>query len=138
MSDVLGPINFGDARSQPFMGMSQTEGHKQHYSEATAQQIDQEVHAIIERNFKLAQKILAEKKQSLIRLAEALVLWETLDGQQVEDIVAGRDIGSPVIVSPKQVSGSGRKKTRKKAKKSGTKVGSKIDPPVDIDDGVTA
>ena len=134
MSDVLGPINFGDARSQPFMGMSQTEGYKQHYSEATAQQIDQEVHAIIERNFKLAQKILEEKKQSLIWLAEALVLWETLDGQQVEDIVAGRDIGSPVIASPKKASGSRRKKT----KKSGDKVSSKVDPPVDIDDGVTA
>ena len=136
MSDVLGPINFGDARSQPFMGMSQTEGHKQHYSEATAQQIDQEVHAIIERNFKLAQKILAEKKQSLVWLAEALVLWETLDGQQVTDIVEGRDIGSPVIASPKQA--IGRKKTRKKTKKSGDKVSSKLDPPVDIDDGVTA
>ena len=95
MSEELGPINFGESRSQPFVGMAQTDSHKQ-YSEATAERIDREVQTVIERNFKVAQKILEENKDALIRLAEALIVWETLDGQQVKDIVAGKDIGSPI------------------------------------------
>ena len=96
MSDNLGPINFGDSRSQPFIGMSQTEGNKQ-YSEATAERIDQEVHGLVDRNFKVAEEILKKQKEALIRLAEALIVWETLDGQQVKDIVAGEDIGAPPV-----------------------------------------
>lgn len=140
MSDVLGPINFGDSRSQPFIGMSQTEGHK-HYSEATAERIDQEVHSIIESNFKLAKKTLEKNKKALVRLAEALIIWETLDAQQVKDIVAGKDIGAPIEPSnPQDDNDSSTQATdsKTKANKKGSDQDSNAATPVDLDDGVIA
>ena len=132
MSEVLGPINFGDSRTQPFVGMGQMDGHKQ-YSEATAERIDQEVHRLIERNFKVAQKILKDSKDTLIRLAEALILWETLDAQQVKDIVAGRDIGTPAIGVPPDEGNEGDGRQKKEGDdKEGDLTG------VSLDDGVTA
>ena len=136
MSDVLGPINFGDSRSQPFVGMAQTEGHK-HYSEATAERIDQEVHSLIERNFKLAQNILKENKEGLILLAEALILWETLDAEQVKDIVAGKDIGLPVGPSNPEGHGGSQSKTVEDKKKKEKQDLDKV-APMDLDDGVIA
>ena len=94
MSDVLGPINFGDTRTQPFAGMPGV-GENTSYSEATAEAIDKEVKGIIDRNFKVAQKILEDHKDALVRLSEALIIWETLDADQVKKIVAGEDIGIP-------------------------------------------
>ena len=131
MSDVLGPINFGDTRSQPFLGMGQMEGQKC-YSEATAKQIDQEVSSLIERNFKLAKKILKDNKENLVRLAETLLLWETLDAQQVKDIVAGKDIGVPVEpVDPEDHGDSKPHTVETKEEKDLDKIG-----PVNLDDGV--
>ena len=131
MSDVLGPINFGDTRSQPFVGMGQLEGQKS-YSEATAKQIDQEVSSLIERNFKLAKKILTDNKENLVRLGETLILWETLDAQQVKDIVAGKDIGVPVgPVDPEDHGDSQPHTVETKEEKDLDKIA-----PVNLDDGV--
>ncbi len=95
MSEKLGPINFSDSRSQPFAGYSAGMGEKTHISDSTSEIIDQEVKSIIDRNFELAKKILEENKDALIRLSEALIVWETLDADQVKRIVAGEDIGAP-------------------------------------------
>ena len=129
MSEDLGPINFGDSRSQPFMGMAHTEGNKQ-YSEATAERIDQEVHRLIESNFKAAENILKKNKETLVRLAENLIIWETLDGQQVKDIVAGKDIGQPI--GP--VESSSDPESSSKEDKEGDDLGTAVD----LDDGVIA
>ncbi len=51
---------------------------------------------IINRNYHMAKNILLEKKEALIRLAEALIVWETLDRTQIDRILAGEEIGIPL------------------------------------------
>lgn len=117
MSKKLGPRNYGrPAGMSPFggPGMNSVE-----YSENTAQEIDSEIYDIIDRNQKLAAKILVENRDALDRLAEGLIVWETLGLEQVENLVAGRDIGVPLIEKtegPKEGSGPTAEKTQKDAK----------------------
>ncbi len=95
MSKNLGPINLKKSSSSPFMvgGMGPTID----YSEKTAQLIDNEIKELIDTNYQLAIKILKDNKEALDRLAEKLIIWETLDFEQVKKIVAGEDIGLPII-----------------------------------------
>ena len=66
------------------------------YSEKTAQEIDGEIKRILNENESLAVKLIEEHREALNRLAEALIIWETLDSDQVKKIVAGEDIGLPL------------------------------------------
>lgn len=93
----LGPISYGKYREHPFAGMTGTE--VQEYSDDTATKIDYEVFKIVDYNYQLAKKILSDNKEALIRVSEALIIWETLDRKQIEELIAGRDIGVPIIVS---------------------------------------
>ncbi|MFI5391747.1 MAG: cell division protein FtsH, partial [Bacteriovoracales bacterium] len=95
MSKNLGPINLKKSSSSPFMvgGMGPTVD----YSERTAQLIDSEIKELIDTNHAIASKILKDKRDALDRLAEKLIIWETLDLEQVKKIVAGEDIGLPII-----------------------------------------
>ncbi len=93
MSD-LGPVSFGKGREQPFAGMSGSNGGD--YSPSTLQKIDEEVDKFLQKNYKLATKILLDNKDILINIAESLITWETLDRVQVEKIIAGEDIGKPL------------------------------------------
>jgi cell division protease FtsH len=95
MSEKLGPINYGKQQTDPFMGMGNQNDNQ--FSQETSQKIDKEVASIIQKNYELANKILNEHKDVLINLSEALIVWETLDGEQVEKIINGEDIGMPVI-----------------------------------------
>ena len=91
MSSKLGAINFKKSGVTPF-GYS-NDGALD-YSEET---IDSEVAKLIQDNYDIAHNILKENKTILENLAEALIIWETLDSGQVEKIVAGEDIGIPLI-----------------------------------------
>ena len=95
MSSALGTVNYSKNPNQPF-------GHgpgadNSHYSEETARKIDEEVGKIIKRNYETAKKILMDKKKVLEDMAEALILWETLDSIQIKKIMNGEDIGKPVM-----------------------------------------
>jgi len=92
MSDKLGPINFKKSGVTPF-GYNEAAVD---YSEKTAVMIDEEVSRLTKENYDQATRILKENRDALDRLAEALIVWETLDLQQVTDIVAGKDIGVPL------------------------------------------
>ncbi|MBL6990708.1 MAG: ATP-dependent zinc metalloprotease FtsH [Bacteriovoracaceae bacterium] len=93
MSKKLGPVHFTKSGITPFYSGSE---HVD-YSEKTAQIIDEEVHKIVEGNHKLSVEILRKHQKELNALAEALIIWETLDNQQVTDIMDGKDIGLPII-----------------------------------------
>ncbi len=88
----LGPIKYHKSGISPFASPLEQEG----YSEKTAQEIDGEIKRIIDENYSISKNILIEKKDALVRLADALMVWETLDLAQVKDVVAGVDIGVPV------------------------------------------
>jgi cell division protease FtsH len=93
MSEKMGPISYHKSATSPFSGM----GDNVDYSEKTAQEIDEEINRIIEKNYKQALNILKSNRDALDRLAQALVLWETIDQQQVKDVIAGIDIGLPLL-----------------------------------------
>ena len=92
MSEKMGPINYYKSATSPFSGM----GDNVDYSEKTAQDIDVEINRIVEKNYKQAINILKSNRDGLDRLAHALMAWETIDFQQVKDVVAGKDIGVPL------------------------------------------
>ena len=99
MSEKMGPINYNKAGMSPFTGMGETSD----YSEKTAQEIDEEINRIVEKNYKQALNILKSNRDGLDRLAHALVAWETIDFQQVKDVIAGVDIGLPLKPEKKVV-----------------------------------
>jgi cell division protease FtsH len=98
MSEKLGPIHFHKSGISPFAD------NREHldYSEETGKLIDQEVHNFIHTNYLRAKEILNEKRDILERLSEKLIVWETLDIDQVNRIMNGEDIGIPLINSAKE------------------------------------
>jgi cell division protease FtsH len=87
MSDTLGPLTFGKKEEQIFLGREIAQ--HQDYSEDTALRIDQEVKKFVTDNYARAQNVLLEHKQKLLDMADALLLRETLDADQVRRIAAG-------------------------------------------------
>ena len=91
MSDTLGPLTFGKKEEQIFLGREISQ--HQDYSEDTALRIDQEVKKFIGDNYSRAHDLLMTKKQALLDMAEALLVRETLDADQVRRIAAGQALG---------------------------------------------
>ncbi|NOT26831.1 MAG: ATP-dependent metallopeptidase FtsH/Yme1/Tma family protein [Acidobacteria bacterium] len=91
MSVTLGPLTFGKKEEQIFLGREISQ--HQDYSEDTALRIDQEVQKFIGDNYSRAHAILMTKKQALLDMAEALLVRETLDADQVRRIAAGQALG---------------------------------------------
>ena len=87
MSDAMGPLVFGKKEEQIFLGREIAQ--HQDYSEDTALHIDQEVKKFVTACYTRAQNVLLEHKQKLLDLADALLVRETLDAEQVRRIAAG-------------------------------------------------
>ncbi|MBQ9817553.1 MAG: ATP-dependent zinc metalloprotease FtsH [Proteobacteria bacterium] len=81
MSDVLGPIAFGDQDEQPFLGRELS--HSKNYSEHTAQIIDDEVRHFLTEGYEMSRRLITENLDKIELLANALIEFETLD---VEDV----------------------------------------------------
>lgn len=91
MSEKLGPQAYERTDGPVFLGMQS--GQKSHeYSDAKAQEIDQEVSDLIHQGYKLAVQILTDHRDALDRLAQALLEFETIDGQEVEMLVNGAQV----------------------------------------------
>jgi cell division protease FtsH len=88
MSEALGPMVYGENEGEVFLGRSITT-HK-NVSEATMQQVDAEIRRIIDQQYKLARKLLEDNREKVEVMAKALLEWETLDADQLDDIMAGR------------------------------------------------
>lgn len=82
MSDKLGPRTFGHKEEMVFLGREISE--QRDYSERVAKLIDDEVHQLIEEAHRTAQKILAENKAKLVKIAEKLIADETLEGKELD------------------------------------------------------
>jgi cell division protease FtsH len=87
MSDALGPMVYGDNEGEVFLGRSVTT-HK-NISEATMQKVDMEIRRILDEQYALATKILTEGRDKVEAMTNALLEWETLDADQIKDIMAG-------------------------------------------------
>ncbi|RME32563.1 MAG: ATP-dependent metalloprotease, partial [Gammaproteobacteria bacterium] len=93
LSERLGPLTYTEDEGEVFLGRSVTQ-HKS-MSDETAHLIEEEVRAIVDRNYQRARKILEENLDKLHLMAEALMKYETLDSGQLDDIMAGRPPREP-------------------------------------------
>ncbi|MEJ2310291.1 MAG: ATP-dependent zinc metalloprotease FtsH [Gammaproteobacteria bacterium] len=93
LSDRLGPLAYGEDEGEVFLGRSVTT-HK-NVSDDTAHAIDEEIRAFIDRNYDRAEQILQENMEKLHAMAEALIKYETIDKEQINDIMAGKDVRPP-------------------------------------------
>jgi cell division protease FtsH len=88
LSDKLGPLTYSEDSGEVFLGRSVTQ-HKQ-VSDVTAHAIDEEVRRLIEGNYQRARAILTGSMDKLHLMSEALMKYETIDEEQLKDIMAGR------------------------------------------------
>ena len=93
MSDNLGPMVYGENDGEVFLGRSITT-HK-NVSEATMQQVDGEIRRIINDQYSLARKLIEDNSEKVEAMAKALMEWETIDADQVNDIMEGRPARPP-------------------------------------------
>jgi cell division protease FtsH len=87
MSDLLGPMVYGENEGEIFLGRSITT-HK-NVSEATLQKVDAEIRRIVDEQYTLARKLLETNRDKVEAMAVALLELETLDADQIGDIMAG-------------------------------------------------
>ncbi len=88
MSDSLGPMVYGENEGEDFFGRSFT-NHK-NVSEATMQQVDMEIRRIIDEQYTMARKLIEGNRDKIEAMAKALLEWETIDSDQIGDIMEGR------------------------------------------------
>jgi len=91
----LGPVALGENQDHIFLGKEIT--RNQNYSEKTAQHIDQEIHKIIDHEYKRAHQIIEERRPALDLIAQALLEYETIEGKHVHEIIEQGEIKSAVI-----------------------------------------
>ena len=94
LSEKLGPLTYGEDEGEVFLGHSVNK--RKEVSETTANVIDQEVKSIIERNYRRAEVILQENIDKLHMMAKALIQYETIDSDQLNDIMQGKVPRPPV------------------------------------------
>ena len=85
MSTELGTIAYGENEEEVFLGRSVTK--QQNMSEETAKKIDAEVKKIVDKGYERARKVLTEKIDDLHKIAKALLIYETLSGDEIRDLI---------------------------------------------------
>ncbi len=93
LSDAMGPLAYAEEEAEVFLGRSVTE-HR-HMSAGTAREIDKQVRLIIDRNYARAQALLEANRDKLHAMAQALLEYETLSKEQIDDIMTGRPVRPP-------------------------------------------
>jgi cell division protease FtsH len=88
MSDEMGPMVYGENEGEVFLGRSITT-HK-NVSEVTMQKVDAEIRKIIDQQFALAKKLIVDNRDKVEAMAKALLELETIDAEQIQDIMDGR------------------------------------------------
>jgi cell division protease FtsH len=87
MSDALGTMVYGENEGEVFLGRSVTT-HK-NISEASMQKVDAEIRRILDEQYALARKLIEENRDKMEAMTKALLEWETIDADQINDIMAG-------------------------------------------------
>jgi len=85
MSKDLGPLSYGSNEDEIFLGRQIT--RQEHMSEETSRKVDIEVKKIVDVGYQRAKKILTEKIDDLHKLAKALLVYETLSGEEIKDLI---------------------------------------------------
>ncbi|MFO1180539.1 ATP-dependent zinc metalloprotease FtsH [Ottowia sp.] len=99
MSEALGPMVYAENEGEVFLGRSVTK--TTNISEETMQKVDAEIRRIIDEQYALARKLIEDNQDKMHAMAKALLDWETIDSDQIEDIMAGRDPRPPKDFTPR-------------------------------------
>jgi cell division protease FtsH len=106
MTESLGPMVYAENEGEVFLGRSVTK--TTNMSESTMQKVDAEVRRIIDEQYALARRLIEENSDKMHAMAKALLEWETIDTEQIDDIMAGREPRPPKDWTPRTPSsGSG-------------------------------
>ena len=93
MTDSLGPMVYAENEGEVFLGRSITK--TTNISEATMQKVDSEIRKIIDEQYAVARKLIEDNKDKMHAMAKALLEWETIDAEQIDDIMHGREPRPP-------------------------------------------
>jgi cell division protease FtsH len=104
MSDELGPMVYAENEGEVFLGRSITK--TVNMSEATMVKVDREVRRIIDEQYGVARRLIEANKDKMHAMAGALLEWETIDGEQIDDIMAGKPPRTPKDWTPSASKGS--------------------------------
>jgi len=103
MSDVMGPLAYGEEEGEVFLGRQVTK-HK-HISDNTFNKVDSEIRIIIDANYDIAYKILEKNRDILDSMAAALIEFETIDTGQIDDLMARKPMREAAeVVDSEEVS----------------------------------
>jgi cell division protease FtsH len=98
LSEELGTVSYGENQDEVFLGMSVS--RTQNASEATVQKIDKEIRRFVEEGYNEATRILTEKRADLEALAKGLLEFETLSGDEIIDLLAGKKPNRESVLEP--------------------------------------
>jgi cell division protease FtsH len=105
MTDALGPMVYAENEGEVFLGRSVTK--TTNMIEQTMQKVDSEVRRIIDQQYSLARKLIEDNSDKMHAMAKALLEWETIDTDQIDDIMAGREPRPPKDWSPRTPTSGG-------------------------------
>ena len=105
MSEAMGPMVYAENEGEVFLGRSVTK--TTNISGATMQKVDGEVRRIIDEQYALARKLIEDNQDKMHAMAKALLEWETIDAEQLDDIMAGRAPRPPKDFTPRTPSSGG-------------------------------
>ncbi len=105
MSEAMGPMVYAENEGEVFLGRSVTK--TTNISGATMQKVDAEVRRIIDEQYSLARKLIEDNQDKMHAMAKALLDWETIDSDQLDDIMAGRAPRPPKDFTPRTPSSGG-------------------------------
>lgn len=93
MSDKMGPMVYAENQGETFLGAGYT--NPSPISQRTMEEVDAEVRRIIDEQYSLARRLIEENSDKMHAMAKALLDWETIDMEQIDDIMAGREPRAP-------------------------------------------
>jgi cell division protease FtsH len=99
MSELLGPMVYAENEGEVFLGRSVTK--TTNISESTLQKVDAEIRRILDEQYAVSQKILEDNRDKVEAMTEALMQWETIDRDQVLDIMGGKPPRPPKDLAPR-------------------------------------
>ena len=105
MTEALGPMVYAENEGEVFLGRSVTKTNNM--SESTLQKVDGEVRRIIDQQYAVARTLIENNKDKMHAMAKALLEWETIDGDQLDDIIAGKEPRPPKDWTPRNPSVGG-------------------------------
>lgn len=98
MSDSMGVMVYAENEGDPFLGRSLT--RTSHISEETMRAVDNEIRRILEEQYTTARKLIEDNADKVEAVAQALLKWETIDADQIDDIMAGKPPREPKVSQP--------------------------------------